>query len=253
MIRGVLLDLSGVLYVGNKALPGANKALDKLTESGLPVRYITNTTRKTSRVILDQLSAMDFVIKPDELFTAPIAARTYLERESLRPYLLIHPDLEEEFSDMNFQENVNAVLVGDAGKGFTYEKMNTAFRLIMDGARFLALGVNRYFSEGDSLSLDVGPFVRALEYASGIDAKVLGKPSADFYMSAVESIGCDPSEVIMVGDDVESDVNGALQAGLQAILVRTGKYTNADKERIQAKGHCKANLQKAVDYILQQS
>jgi HAD superfamily hydrolase (TIGR01458 family) len=250
MIRGVLLDLSGVLYTGNEPLPGARNAVQQLTDAGLPVRYITNTTRKTSDAILQQLADMQFHIRPDELFTAPIAAKDYLKKHGLVPYLLIHPNLEPEFNEYDQRSDINAVLVGDAGDGFTYDKMNTAFRFIREGAALLAMGVNRYFKDGDHFSLDAGPFVHALEFATGKHATVIGKPAVEFYMSAVDAMKCKPAEVIMVGDDVEADVIGAVNAGLQGILVQTGKYTKGDENQLNQNARCEKDISAAVDYIL---
>ncbi|MFT5033451.1 MAG: ribonucleotide monophosphatase NagD (HAD superfamily) [Bermanella sp.] len=76
---------------------------------------------------------------------------------------------------------------------------------------------------------DAGPFVKALEYASAKTATVLGKPSADFFIIAVDSMGLKPSQVLMVGDDVEADVAGEMAAGLDACLVKTGKYQAGDE------------------------
>ncbi len=114
MIKAVLFDLSGVLYTDTGPIPGSVKAIQRITESGIPVRYITNTTRTPSTSILQKLQKMGFSIQNDEIFTAPIAAKKYLIEENLSPYCLIHPDLEIEFSDLKTQP-FNAVLVGDAG------------------------------------------------------------------------------------------------------------------------------------------
>jgi len=251
MIRGVLLDLSGVLYVGNKPLPGAIQAVQRLAAAGLPVRFITNTTRKTSDAILRQLANMQIHIRPDELFSAPIAAKDYLKKNSLNPYLLIHPNLEPGFSEYKQSSDINAVLVGDAGDGFTYDKMNIAFRYIRAGAAFLALGVNRYFRDGDQFSLDAGPFVHALEFATAQSATVIGKPAVEFYMSAVHAMHCKPDEVVMVGDDVEADVIGAVSAGLQGILVRTGKYIKGDEGKLGKHATCVSDITEAVESILE--
>lgn len=251
MIRGVLLDLSGVLYIGDKPIPGALDAVQHLADAGLPVRYITNTTRKPSYAILKQLSDMQFHIKPAELFTAPIAAKDFLKKHNLVPYLLIHPNLKQEFEEYKNISNINSVLIGDAGDGFTYKKMNEAFRYLFNGATFLALGINRYFKDGDRFSLDAGPFVRALEYATGYEATVIGKPSKEFYMSAVYSIGCKPEEAIMVGDDVESDVLGAVNAGLQAILVQTGKFSKGDEDKLDNNARVEVDISNAVNYIIE--
>jgi HAD superfamily hydrolase (TIGR01458 family) len=230
-VKGVLLDLSGVLYVGDEPVPGASKALDRLRDSGLPIRYLTNTTRRTRAAVHASLASMGFEIDEGDIFTAPSAVRAHLRTAGLRPWLLIHPALEPEFADVETQDP-NAVVIGDAGDGFTYHALNEAFRLLMDGAPLLAMGDNRFFREADGLSLDIGPFVKALEFAAGVDALVLGKPAAGMFLGAVEELGCSPEEAIMVGDDVASDVEGAVAAGMQALLVRTGKFQAGDDERI---------------------
>ncbi len=251
MIRGVLFDLSGVLYVGSKAVEGAPRAIKALRERGIAMRFVTNVTRQTAEGILRRLGEMGFEIENDELITAPRAARAYLLKHELSPYLLIHPALKPEFADL-VTDPPNAVLLGDAGNDFNYENLNHAFRLLIDGADFLAMGNNHYFREDDGLSLDIGPFVAALEYASGKKAAILGKPSADFFRTAVEDLGCSPAETVMVGDDALADVDGALAARIQGILVRTGKYQPGDESKITRPGaKVLADINAAVDWILE--
>jgi HAD superfamily hydrolase (TIGR01458 family) len=235
MIRGVLLDLSGVLYVGEAVLPGARRAVSALQKARVPMRFVTNTTRTPRRVLLDRLADMGFTVSPDLLFTAPRAARDHLVARGLTPYLVIHPDLAEEFRDFP-RAGADAVLLGDAGPAFTYERLNAAFRLLMEGAPLLAMGRNRYFRDAEGLSLDQGPFVSALEYAAEAEAVVLGKPARGFFDAAVASLGLPAEEILMVGDDAEADVDGALAAGLQAALVQTGKYRAGDEAAIARPG-----------------
>jgi HAD superfamily hydrolase (TIGR01458 family) len=251
MIRGVLLDLSGVLYIGDEPVSGAVDAVKRLSGAGLSMRYITNTTRSTRQMILKRLTRLGFDIAAEDVFTAPIASKQYIETNNLIPYLLIHPNLEPEFSDITGEPN--AVLVGDAGDRFNYDNMNKAFRYLLDGAILLAMGVNRYFKDGNQFSLDAGPFVHALEYASNTKAIVLGKPSYEFYSTAVKSLGCSPEDAVMVGDDVEADVIGAVNVGLNGILVRTGKYIPDDEKKINNKATCVADISAAVDQILEQT
>jgi HAD superfamily hydrolase (TIGR01458 family) len=250
MIRGALFDLSGVLYVGGKAVEGAPAALETLRQSGIAVRFVTNVTRLSAEGILQRLSKMGFEIGDAELISAPRAARSYLLERRLSPYLLIHPALQPEFADL-VTDSPNAVLLGDAGDGFNYASLNRAFRLLMEGAAFLAMGNNHYFREDGGLSLDIGPFVAALEYASGKKAVILGKPSRDFFHAAVEALGCRPDETVMVGDDALADVDGALAAGIKGVLVRTGKYQPGDESKITRTGaEVVADFNAAVDWVL---
>lgn len=99
------------------------------------------------------------------------------------------------------------------------------------------------------MSLDAGPFVAALEYAARTRAVLFGKPAPAFFHAVLADLRIDPQEAVMIGDDVEADVNGALAAGIPAILVRTGKYRAGDEQRASAGGRCAASLREAVDTL----
>ena len=174
MIRGIPIDLSGVIYIGEGPVADARDALSRIRESGLPVRFLTNTTRTPKRSLLERLSRMGFDIAAEDLFTPAQAARERLIERRLTPHLLIHPALEEDFRNLPFStDGDRAVVVGDAGDGFTYKALNAAFRELAKGADFLALARNRTFLDADGeLSLDTGAFIAALEYACGRTATV---------------------------------------------------------------------------------
>jgi HAD superfamily hydrolase (TIGR01458 family) len=99
----------------------------------------------------------------------------------------------------------------------------------MEGAGLVALQRNRFWQEADGLSLDAGPFVMALEYASGKTATVVGKPESAFFEAALRDLKLDAKDVAMVGDDTETDVAGARKAGLLGVQVQTGKYRSGDR------------------------
>ncbi len=251
MIKGVLLDLSGTVYLDDELLPGAVVAIERLHARHIPLRYLTNTSRRSRRTMVKKLRSMGLSIAEEDVFTAPRAVRDYLLEHQFTPWLLVHPEVEEEFADL-VGEEPDAVVLGDAANAFSYANLNAAFRLLLDGARLLAVGDNRYFRERDGMSLDAGPFVAALEYATGCQAIILGKPSPAFFHAAASELGCRPQEILMIGDDVLSDVNGALKAGMKAALVRTGKYRPGDEQQICAPGACVcADLLEAVEGLVQ--
>lgn len=227
-IRGVLIDLSGVVYVGSEPISGAAEAIDALRAAGIRLRFVTNTSRRCRARIVQDLADMGLIIRESELMTAPLAGRRWLERHGMRPHLLIHPGLEPDFHGMDTRDP-DAVFLGDAGEFFDYRRLNKAFRILQTGAPLVAVARNRYFREPDGLSLDMGAFVAGLEYAAGIEAVVVGKPSVDFFREATGDLGLPSSQVVMVGDDVEADVMGAVAAGLEGVLVRTGKYRAGDE------------------------
>jgi HAD superfamily hydrolase (TIGR01458 family) len=254
MLRGVLLDLAGVLYQGDKALPGAADAVARLRDAGLPLRFVTNTTRSTKHMVLKRLATLGFRLEEGELFTPAQAARAWLTENDCSPVLLVHPNLVQEFAGLPERPR-RAVVIGDAGEAFTYDNLNHAFRELVGGAPLIALAKNRTFKDDDGeLSLDTGAFVTALEYASQRSAVVLGKPASEFFAAALTSMDCAPHQTVMVGDDAEADVAGALRAGLgAAILVRTGKYSPGDEHRFDPPPTATADgVAAAADWILAQ-
>ena len=252
MISGVLLDLAGVLYDGKKVIPGAKDAVARLHEAGFPVRFVSNTTRSNKESILKQLDSLGFSVAYGELFTPAQVACEWLGQHNRSPYLLVHPDLVVDFHDVACRDG-KAVIVGDAGNSFGYLALNRAFRELIKGADFLALAPNRTFKDADGeLSLDAGAFVAALEFASQRSAVVLGKPSPAFFLCALASMECPIAEAVMVGDDAETDIAGALRTGLaHALLVRTGKYRSGDEDRFKPPPTATVDdISAAVDWIM---
>lgn len=252
MTRGVLLDLAGVIYDGETAIPGGIDAVARLRQAGFTLRFISNTTRSPKQRVLQRLEAMGLSLGKADVFTPAHAARDWLLRNGCAPYLLIHPGLAPDFYELPDRDR-RAVIVGDAGEAFTYAALNDAFRELERGAELLALASNRTFRDADGgLSLDAGPFVAALEFASLKRATVLGKPSSAFFLAALASMDCRPDQAIMVGDDAEADIAGALRAGLSgALLVRTGKYRRGDEKRFDpCPTATVADLAAAADWII---
>ena len=231
MVKALLLDLSGVLYVGEDLVEGAVKTVKQARDRGWILRFVTNTATKNRAQILEKLHTMDIPLEDDELFTAPMAALACIRRENLTPYALVHENLQEDFAEVS-GGNPDCVVLGDARDGLSYAAMNRAFRLVRDGAPLLAIGYNKYFRTEEGMMLDAGAFVHALEWAAGVEAGILGKPSADFFHEVVASTGCEASECLMIGDDADADVAAAVHAGLHGCLVRSGKYSEGDEERL---------------------
>ena len=225
-VEALLVDLDGVLYVEERVVPGAVEAVDALRRAGLRLRFVTNTTSRPRRSIVDRLDRLGFDVPDEEVLTPAALAVEHCRRSGHRRVSLVMNDaVKEDFAGLEEAAgDVEAVIVGDLGRGFTYDTLNEAFRLVMDGAELIALQKNRFWLTPAGLSLDVGPFVAALEYATARDATVVGKPAAGFFAAALADAGVEPGDAAMVGDDVESDVGGALAAGLAGVLVRTGKY-----------------------------
>lgn len=225
-IDALLVDLDGVLYIEDEAIDGAAAALATLREADLGLRFGTNTTTRSRRQTLQKLELLGFELADEELITpAVLARRRCSDRGHQRVALVMDEGIKEDFEGLEaVDESPDAVIIGDLGDSFGFEILNRAFRMVADGAELIALQKNRFWRTADGLTLDAGPFVAAIEYASGEEAEVVGKPSASFFELVLDSLGASAGNVAMVGDDIETDIGGALDAGLSAVLVRTGKY-----------------------------
>jgi HAD superfamily hydrolase (TIGR01458 family) len=224
MIKGILCDIGGVLYSGDKVIDGAVEAVDELKKR-FKIRFLSNTSRKPPFLLYQKLKNLGFHIEEKEIFTALKALKKYLKDKKISAYA-VATDEAKEYLKLPFE--LKAVAICDAYKNFTYDNLNQAFRYLEEGFEFLATNKNRYFKEGNSLSLDAGAFVVGLEYASKKEAKILGKPSCEFFYEAVDDMKLTPSEVVMIGDDIESDILGAKKCGIKTILVKSGKFKKSD-------------------------
>ncbi|XP_069468140.1 phospholysine phosphohistidine inorganic pyrophosphate phosphatase [Ambystoma mexicanum] len=258
-LRALLLDISGVLYdsggpSGGTPIQGSREAVSRIKKSGLKLRFCTNETQATRGKFVEKLQHLGFDVSEDEVFAPAPAACRILQERGLRPHLLVHDALVPEFDQIE-KSNPNCVVIGDAAENFSYSNLNEAFQALMgmDKPLLISLGRGRYYKETDGLKLDVGVYMKALEYACDIEAEVVGKPARMFFLSALADMGVEPHQALMIGDDIVNDVGGAQQCGMKALQVRTGKYRPCDEHhpQVRADGYVN-NLAEAVDTILQQ-
>ena len=235
-MRALLFDLDGVLYLGDRVIDGAIETVHWCERQGIPHLFVTNTSSKPRRALVERLSAMGLSASPDQIFAPPVAARDYLARRDATPLaLFVREATREDFEGLEILDDASesgagSVVVGDIGEAWDFATLNRAFRLLMARPHplLIALGMSRYAQGPGGLVLDVAPFIKALEHASGCEAIVLGKPARAFFDAAVRKLGVPPDQAVMIGDDIRGDVGGAQAAGLAAILVRTGKFRPTD-------------------------
>lgn len=232
-----LFDLDGTLYTEAGPVPGAVEVLAALRGS-TPFRCVTNTSSRSRAAILERLDGYGFALSAEEVITAVVAGASAARARGVRrlaPFVaeaalpdLVEFELGGGTSGQPATEGPDAVLIGDLGERWTYALMQEAFRYILDGAALIALSRDRYWMRRDGLALDAGPFVVGLEYATGVTATIAGKPSPEFFHSAVRSIRGDEdtavADIVVIGDDIWTDIQGAQQAGYRGWLVKTGKY-----------------------------
>jgi HAD superfamily hydrolase (TIGR01458 family) len=226
-VRGFLIDLDGTVMEAARLIPGVPEALALLRDRNVPYRLVSNTTSKPRSALLTHLRSLGLALIPDAIITAPLIGRQYLlERGLTRCYPLLKDSLREDLQDIEFVDrSPQAVLVGDLGDELSYGALNRGFRFLLDReVAFITLARNRYFRGTDGLCMDVGATVAALEYAAVRTAVLIGKPAREFFLGACQSMGVAPEDTVVIGDDLEADIGGALAAGCAGVLVRTGKF-----------------------------
>jgi HAD superfamily hydrolase (TIGR01458 family) len=224
-----LFDLDGVFYADTRPIPGGAEVIARLREQGVPFRFVTNTTSKGRVSLAAKLQGFGISAEPREIFCPAVAAASFLRDNKASGVFFTTADTRGEFDGA--REDITQpdyVVLGDLGDDWTYEKLNQVLRYLLDGARLIALGMSRYWRADDGPRLDVGPFASAFAYATGQPPIVLGKPARDFFLLTARDLNLDPAQCAMVGDDIVTDIGGAQAAGLQTILVRTGKFRPQD-------------------------
>jgi len=223
--KGFLFDLDGVFYLSGQPLEGAVETLSYLRANEIPFRFLTNTTTKNRKTLKEKLDAIKLYCSEDEIISAGFAGINYLrEMGSPTCRFFISDNLKLDY--VEFVEDLHSpevVVIGDYD-GWTFELLNQAFRHLMDGAEIIALHKGRYYKVDDGLQLDAGGFVKALEYTTGKQAHVVGKPNKAFFQYALDDLNLGPGDVVMLGDDLVNDVKGAQEIGVPGFLVKTGKY-----------------------------
>ena len=229
-MAAILLDIDGVLHVSGESIAGAGESVRALRADGHRLRFVTNNTTRARKRLAEELRGLGIEVDPAEVSTTPLAAAGLLAGRRVLALTMaaVQEDLVSRVELVD--DRAEVVLVGGAdetdesGRVFSYENLNGAFAALEGGASLVCLHRNRWWQTSRGPLLDSGAFVAGLEYAAGVEAQVVGKPSRAYFEAALVELGAAPSESVMVGDDVEADVGGAKAAGLRAILVRTGKF-----------------------------
>ena len=225
----ILLDVDGVLHVSGEPLPGAVEAVARLRRQGHSLRFVTNNSTRPRALLAEELRGLGVELDEDEIQTTPRAAARELAGKRVFALVMaaIVPDLE---GIELVGEHADAVLFGgcdetlEPNQVFSYMNLGRAFGELQLGADFYCLHKNKWWQTSRGQMLDAGAFVAGLEYATGIDATVLGKPSPAYFAAALDALNAEPELTWMVTDDVEADVRGAQLFGMRTALVRTGKF-----------------------------
>jgi HAD superfamily hydrolase (TIGR01458 family) len=225
-IKGIIFDIDGVLEFQGKVYPGAVETLALLRSRGLLIRFLTNSTLKSRLSCTQKLRRSGFEAEKEEVITASYAAAVYLK--SLHPrscWVMVERAGLDEFEEFTIDDqNPEYVVVGDNRSRFDFTYLNHAVKLLLNGARLIAMQGELLDTSMGDVELNVGAWAGMLERASGKPAMYLGKPNPYNFDLALDSMDLDKSQVIVVGDRIHTDVLGARNSGLRSILVRTGEF-----------------------------
>jgi HAD superfamily hydrolase (TIGR01458 family) len=235
--NAILFDLEGTLYIDKVWIDGALELIDRLSkQKEIPFGFLTNTTITTRKDIVEKFQKQGLKVTAEQFFTPLITARSFFcnhLKENDCIYPLIPEKAKPELSPLRLVNNADCqvVLVGEMGLNWGVEKINPALQALLQGAELYALHINRYYKGADGFHIGPGAIVSALEYASGKKCRdYFGKPQTAFFQNAVKAIGAHPQSTLVVGDDLLSDVQGAIKAGLRGAIVKTGKCRPEDLE-----------------------
>jgi phospholysine phosphohistidine inorganic pyrophosphate phosphatase len=238
-MRGILFDLDGVLYNSEEPIKGAAEAVGRVQSLHIPHLFVTNTTSRGRAALVDKLRRFGIRAEMDQILTPCNAAAEWLKaRRDGKAALFVNSKARIEFEGVDcipddLETGARYVVIGDLGDAWDFRTLNRAFRLLHSNPEsvLVALGMTRFWHAQDGIRLDAGPFAAALERATGRKAIVLGKPAEPFFRAAAERLHLPAGDIVMVGDDIETDIAGARQAGLKSVLLRTGKFRPSDLER----------------------
>ncbi|MFC3678584.1 TIGR01458 family HAD-type hydrolase [Bacterioplanoides pacificum] len=236
-MQAILFDLEGVIYQQKKLIDGAAETMEWVRKQHIPHLFVTNTTTMSQQQVSALLTSLGVYNTPEQILTPAVTTRDWLQQHPGQKMAVFVPDaIRHEFDDVvSFNDSEAAgVIVGDLGANWNYFTLNHAFRILTQSPEtvLVALGMSRYHADDAGLHMDAGPFIKALEFASGKSALVMGKPASSFFQEALQKLNADASQVLMVGDDLMADVIAAKNCGIHGCLVRTGKYQSQDERGV---------------------
>jgi glycerol-1-phosphatase len=224
----VLLDLDGCVWLGDRPTPRAVEAVTALRSAGKGLAFVTNDGRQGEEEIVRKLWRLGFRAAREEVVTVAGAVQFLCASSDWRSAVVIgSPALHRHVADAGLRilnstdlAPVADVVIAAAHDGFHYGELREATQALLRGAALVAAGLDATFPMPDGPWPGSGPVVAALEYASGVRARNVGKPAADLFRTALDRLG--PGRALVIGDRLDADVAGARAAGMDGAVVLTG-------------------------------
>ncbi|MDD2371216.1 MAG: HAD-IIA family hydrolase [Firmicutes bacterium] len=225
-IKGIMIDIDGTLMRGNKILPGVKEFLETID---IPILIVSNNSKSPKRYI-DIFNKNNIKLKESQILTTTITTKKYLENhpEIKSAYVIGKPDLIKAISETRvkiintFQDEVaDAVIVG-GDFNLNYEKLKNAVLHLQGGSILIGSNGDMLIPTEEGLVPEAGMTLAALTAGSGVKPIILGKPYKYFFDIAIDILGVNRENVVMLGDRLDTDILGASDYGLKTILVMTG-------------------------------
>ena len=227
MAQGYIFDIDGTLIFDGAPLPGAIETIRALREQNKTLRFATNGTGKNRAELAAELNLLGFKVDTNEIETSVTACIRYLERNfpTSKGQLCLPTRTLKMFADFDSdQEDPAYIVLGDLDEQFNYLLLNDVFQKIKRGIPLIVFHRNTQFRQNQMYQLDSGAFTYALEKASGKTAIVTGKPSSVFFEEIHQTMNLPKEGVLIVGDDVATDIIGGNNVSISTALVKTGKF-----------------------------
>lgn len=232
MSQKFLIDLDGTLLNGCDAIDGAKDFIDQLQVECVDFLIMTNSI-KSPKLIAKRL--LDVGICVDEkLILNPITAiNNYLNTQGISSAYIVgsHLEIEQVVVPHNSLKPEIIILLDFEKESFGYDKLQEIFDFICRGVPVVSASKSTFYLTDGMKKLDTGAFVSLLESTGQCRIEVFGKPSKAYFGEAITLLGADKSEITVLGDDVDTDITGAINSGLNAVLVQSGKYNSGDEEK----------------------
>jgi NagD protein len=234
-IRSWLMDMDGVLVHEERAIPGADRFLTRLSETGTPFLVLTNNSIYTRRDLSARLRASGLEVPEESIWTSALATARFLEdqRPGGSAFVIGEAGLTTALHQAGYTLTERApdyVVLGET-RTYSFERITLAIRLIVNGARFIATNPDNTGPSPDGPLPATGSVAALISRATGVQPYFVGKPNPLMMRSALNAIDAHSETTAMIGDRMDTDVVAGLEAGLETILVLTGVTTAGDTER----------------------
>ena len=233
--KAFLIDMDGVINKGNTLIPGAKQFVDRLKKSRFPYLFITNNSYYTQRELKDRLHGMGIDVKESHFYTSAMATATFIEYQKPHStaYVIGGSGLIEELERHKIRitrDRPDYVIVGETDE-YDYARIAEATLLVQEGARFIATNPDITGPTPRGLVPACGALVAPIERATGLRAYFIGKPNPAMMYWARKHIKVHSANCFMIGDRMDTDIVGGLEAGMTCCLVLTGVTTRKGAER----------------------